>query len=190
MIAAAALAPCLIDLAPSARDVELGQGRRLVLASRNVASGGDGARSSQAAGVCSRSRSGGWHAVALGTDGRIGVDVETLARIALNATPDDPWLAASERGVVQAAADPLMEIGCRWVLKEAYGKARGVGLAIPLDRLAFHGCHGGIALSGAEDVSGWTFALYRQADAICAVASHATPLAPIGRKPPTPASDR
>ena len=95
--------------------------------------------------VVSRSSTSACYAVAWARGGRIGLDVETVSRVALNANVDDPWLADSERHSVIAAADPVIELACRWVLREAYGKALGVGLALPLDR-AHHDLAGRVEL--------------------------------------------
>lgn len=145
----------------------------------------------------SRSAAGEWRGVIVAPAGRVGLDIETLTRIALDAAADDPWLAPAERLLVAEAAEPLLELACHWVLKEAYGKALGVGLALPLDRLAF-GVEGGVAvLKGDAAPPGsarWSFPLYRRGDAIFGIARRdrpqATPLAPAGRKPPVPVPER
>jgi len=188
-----ALAPCMRTLATTgcgaALRAELGEERVLVLA--DTASDRDAATAVLADGrrVASRSRTTGCHAAVIARCGRIGLDVETMARVALNVTAVDAWLAQAERATVVASADPLIELACRWVLKEAYGKALGIGLDLPLDRLAFGGRDGGIVLDGPCTIPGWDFALYRHCDRICAVACHATPFAPAGRNPPGPALD-
>ena len=136
-------------------------------------------------------------------DGRAGIDVETLDRVALNATPEDGWLAAAERTLVAQAPEPMLELACHWVLKEAYGKALGVGLALSLDALAFAGEGGTVVLAGAAAPApgeGWRFALYRHADTLLAVAHQRAahqraaqavmPLAPAGMNPPKPLLDR
>ncbi|MEG3092746.1 4'-phosphopantetheinyl transferase superfamily protein [Sphingomonas sp. PB1R3] len=142
----------------------------------------------RAGGIASRSAVPGCHAEMVASKGRIGLDVETLARIALNAAPGDPWLAPCERRIVAAASDPLIELAGRWVLREAYGKALGVGLAMPLDTLVFQGRGDRITLCGVAE--GWSFALYRCGDTMFGIARQATPFAPIGRNPPAPPFDR
>jgi hypothetical protein len=142
----------------------------------------------RASGIASRSAAPGCHAEATARAGRLGLDVETLARVALDTAVDDPWLTPEERRIVAATADPLLDLACRWVLKEAYGKALGIGLALPFERIAVRGTDGRIALDGAG--SGWRFALYRHGDALFGLAHQPMPFAPIGRNPPAPAPDR
>ncbi|WP_174292217.1 4'-phosphopantetheinyl transferase family protein [Sphingomonas bacterium] len=137
-------------------------------------------------------------AVVVGPAGSVGLDIETIARIELNATSQDSWLAPDERSLIDGAKAPAMELACRWVLKEAYGKALGVGLALPLDQLSFRSRRGGVSLEGAAAPprsDGWAFRLYRHADLIVGLAARADrqaamPFAPVGRKPPTPLLDR
>lgn len=188
-ISGGALAPCVRTLEPtrcgSALRAELGEGRVLVLA----ASAADRAAAGAGVGrpVTSRSRTTGCHAAVFAAGGRIGLDVETSARVAANATVADPWLAPAEREAVLASPDPLVELTCRWVLKEAYGKALGRGLDLPLDDIAFNGRGGGIVLEAAGATPDWDFALYRHGAHVCAVAGHPMPFAPAGRNPPGPA---
>jgi hypothetical protein len=142
----------------------------------------------------SRSEAAGRRALAVAPGGRIGVDIETPARVALNARIKDDWLAAPERSIVARAGDPVVELACHWVLKEAFGKALGVGLAMPLARLAFAARHGRIALRGPAapaSADHWSFGLYRHDDLIVGVAfGQAIPFAPCGRNPPTSPPDR
>ncbi len=147
--------------------------------------------------VTSRSATAGCRAVLAAKGGRIGLDVETLGRIALNATVDDSWLAVEERVAVAGSAEPVLELACRWVLKEAYGKALGVGLALPLDRIAFGARADEVVLertAAPSSAGGWTFRLFRQGDTLFGVARQpavqATPLAPAGMNPPKPLPDR
>lgn len=121
----------------------------------------------------SRSSADGYRAVLTATTGRVGVDLETLERIALNGTIDDRWLAVGDRVLVQQATDPILELACHWVLKEAYGKALGVGLALPLNAIAFGGSAAAIIATGTaapESSEGWRFGLYRCADTVLGVA--------------------
>lgn len=119
----------------------------------------------------SRSATTGMRGVLAAPAGRVGLDVETLERVGLNATVDDGWLAPPERVRVRGARNPVLELACCWVLKEAYGKALGVGLDLPLDRLAFGARGGGIHLAGASDPGDrWRFALYRRANILLATA--------------------
>jgi phosphopantetheinyl transferase len=120
----------------------------------------------------SRSAAAGRYAVLLARAGQVGLDVETVERVALNATSRDPWLAPAERALIDRAADPIVELACHWVLKEAYGKALGKGLDLPLDRLAFAARGGTIRLGGgaAPDPAGWSFALRRHGDLLVGIA--------------------
>jgi hypothetical protein len=191
---AGALADCLRDLATipfgEARAADLGEGRVLLFAPSAADRDAAAVRMAGRVTVVSRSSASGCHAAAWARCGRIGLDVETVSRVTLNARVGDPWLADSERRLVIAAADPVIELACRWVLREAYGKALGVGLALPLDRIAFHGQAGRIMLDTPWPSDGWNFALYRQGETLCAVAHHAMPGTPWGRNPPGPALDR
>ncbi|MDB5714721.1 MAG: 4-phosphopantetheinyl transferase superfamily protein [Sphingomonadales bacterium] len=106
--------------------------------------------------------------VAITGCGRIGIDMETVDRVALNATPADRWLADGERVVVNSlGGDGLVtELACCWVLKEAYGKARGVGLNYALAEVAFRERDGRVrAIAShspeAERVEAFDFALFR-----------------------------
>ncbi|WP_314375593.1 4'-phosphopantetheinyl transferase superfamily protein [Sphingomonas paucimobilis] len=189
-----ALALCLRDLMTvpcgEAMAADLGKGRTLLLAPSAADRDAAAVRMAGRATVVSRSSTSACHAAAWARGGRIGLDVETVSRVALNANVDDPWLADSERHSVIAAADPVIELACRWVLREAYGKALGVGLALPLDRLVFHGRGGRIVLKTPWPSDGWDFALYRRGETLCAVAHHAMPTAPWGRNPPGPVAER
>ncbi|MGW0737849.1 4'-phosphopantetheinyl transferase family protein [Streptomyces sp. NPDC002851] len=83
----------------------------------------------------------GYNAVAVGLGRRVGVDVERLDRAAehgLDMIVES--FATEERG--QIAAIPPGSRRDRvtlrlWTLKEAYAKARGLGLALPFDSFAF-----------------------------------------------------
>ncbi|WP_242098491.1 4'-phosphopantetheinyl transferase superfamily protein [Sphingomonas sp. CROZ-RG-20F-R02-07] len=81
----------------------------------------------------------GWRGVAVAPAGRIGLDMETIARVAANATRHDRWLSASEAEALAPWPDDriLDELACRWVLKEAYAKVRGIGLNLPLHTIGF-----------------------------------------------------
>lgn len=109
----------------------------------------------------SRGACDGWRVALLG-EGRVGVDLESCDRIAINATPDDAWLTTGERTLIRTAAEPVRELACHWVLKEAYAKAVGLGLALSFDLFAFHGAHDAIVMTdfGGSPVEGWRFALY------------------------------
>jgi 4'-phosphopantetheinyl transferase len=81
------------------------------------------------------SHSGGWAMVAVTGDGEVGIDIERIdARFAQEQIPERFF---SPREVEQLRSLPLREqtaafFRC-WTRKEAYIKARGLGLALPLD---------------------------------------------------------
>lgn len=97
----------------------------------------------------------------------VGVDVEPLDRDGPHLKMADRFFAPSEaealRALVGAAAhrDRFIEL---WTLKESYIKARGMGLALPLDSFAF-----GLDMadqigfrtwpSAADESKGWRFGL-------------------------------
>lgn len=78
--------------------------------------------------------------VCAATAGReIGVDVEHLDRARLNLRLADRYFAPSEAGALRRLPtdeQPRMFLRL-WTLKEAYIKARAMGLSIPLDAFAF-----------------------------------------------------
>jgi hypothetical protein len=124
-------------------------------------------------GATSRSRADRYGATVVAPATHVGLDIETLDRIALNATSSDAWLAPLEAAMVGTAADPVLELACHWVLKEAFGKALGVGLALPLEALVFCGGAGGVVLEGAAAPAPdeyWQFALYRRDEVVFGVA--------------------
>jgi phosphopantetheinyl transferase len=106
--------------------------------------------------------------VAVTGRGRMGIDVETEDRVAMNATPDDRWLSDDERAAIKPLNGDGMitELACRWVLKEAYGKARGVGLNYALADVTFQECGGRVRAMAsyspeAERVEAFDLALFR-----------------------------
>ncbi|MBB1242389.1 4'-phosphopantetheinyl transferase superfamily protein [Streptomyces durbertensis] len=87
------------------------------------------------------SHSHGYNAVALTRGRRVGVDVErldrieerTLAGIAESFAPGERrWLTGLPKG--RAYARAVLRL---WTLKEAYAKARGLGLALPFESFGF-----------------------------------------------------
>lgn len=78
-------------------------------------------------------------AVAVARGHRVGVDVERVTRVVMDGVAERHF-AASEVGELRALpaeARPRAFFEY-WTLKEAYIKARGMGLAIPLGDFAFH----------------------------------------------------
>jgi phosphopantetheinyl transferase len=116
-------------------------------------------------------------AVAIAERGRIGIDMETADRISMNATRNDRWLSDDERAAIAAlnGESLVTELACRWVLKEAYGKTRGVGLNYALADVTFQECGGRVrALASrspeAERVGAFDFALFRYGSLVIGLA--------------------
>src|ERR1043166_4550703 len=105
----------------------------------------------------------------------IGVDVESTARRSdLNDIAEKHFTPLE----VEQLKNPALSFLDFWTLKEAYIKARGVGLSIPLEsfsfilpdasppRIVFHdGC--------PDSPDGWQFVLHRDEDYRMAVAARA-----------------
>jgi 4'-phosphopantetheinyl transferase len=74
-------------------------------------------------------------ACVVGTDVACGIDIECIDRRPHRSIPIDGTLAPYERArLAQAPEEARMDCFVRhWTLKEAYVKARGLGLALPLD---------------------------------------------------------
>jgi 4'-phosphopantetheinyl transferase len=114
----------------------------------------------------------GMVACAIGAQREIGIDVENIERSAPAGEIARYAFAASEREALAALPEPerrrrFFEI---WTLKEAYIKARGLGLAIPLDSVCFD-------LSGRDvrvqfdpairdSAADWHFELFRSEPAV------------------------
>ncbi|MFD1330382.1 4'-phosphopantetheinyl transferase family protein [Methylopila musalis] len=85
------------------------------------------------------SHTDGLVALAVSREREVGVDVENVSRVldtealapAVFAPPEAAAFAAT------APADRLETFFALWTLKEAYAKARGLGLSLPLDSFAF-----------------------------------------------------
>lgn len=78
-------------------------------------------------------------AVALGSSARIGVDVERADRVVDHAALAGRVLTPVEADDVHRAPEGLHgeRFLAYWTLKEAYLKARGLGLSLPLDSFSF-----------------------------------------------------
>jgi 4'-phosphopantetheinyl transferase len=114
------------------------------------------------------SHSTGLAAVAV-TDGwEIGIDVENVDRRQTGLDLAGRWFAAEEVAQLRSL-EPASQPGAFfefWTLKESYIKARGLGLAIPLDQFAFRlhpGATPTIAFSAElpDDPAAWQFAQFR-----------------------------
>lgn len=112
------------------------------------------------------SHSAGLVLCALGRGRAVGVDVEDLARRA-----PDP--AIVPRYCSPAEADDVRSRGDRWrdrfliywTLKEAYLKARGLGISVPLADISFHVDDAGIRIRFERSLAGtddrWAFHLWQ-----------------------------
>jgi 4'-phosphopantetheinyl transferase len=109
--------------------------------------------------------SGGLVACALRRDGEVGVDVEHRDRTALDPRLVDRYCAPAEVADIQQRGaegwrDQFLKY---WTLKEAYLKARGLGIALPLADLCFQLTPEPVRLAGLNSLAGesteWAFAL-------------------------------
>ena len=85
-------------------------------------------------------------AIALGRD--VGVDVEHVRPRALSLAVADHYFAPTEVAALRAqpAGAQRDRFFTYWTLKESYIKARGMGLALPLDQFAFD-------VDGGDDIT-------------------------------------
>jgi len=118
-------------------------------------------------------------AVATGAD--LGIDVEECGRPADGLGVAERYFTAAEQRLL--AACPREDVDARfvelWTLKEAYIKAVGLGLRLPLDSFGFSfGDAPGLAFDGAGDSSQWQFwlAAFSPATRIAVAASAAPPV--------------
>lgn len=124
----------------------------------------------QAAPHFNLSNTPGLVACAVARHRRVGVDVENVARRTEPMAIASRFFSASE--VAALTALPKHEHRTRffslWTLKEAYIKARGMGLAIPLGQFSYALDDGAIRIAfGGEiqdDPDAWQFALLRASD--------------------------
>jgi 4'-phosphopantetheinyl transferase len=98
----------------------------------------------------------------------VGVDAEWLARGTPGMELASRYFAAAELAHLQAVPSAAQQrtFFDFWTLKEAYIKARGMGLAIPLDRFSFQLARDkpiGIAVAAelADDADTWQFAQHQ-----------------------------
>jgi 4'-phosphopantetheinyl transferase len=132
------------------------------------------------------SHSGGIVACVLGEAQQIGVDVERLDR-----PPIDPRVIRRYCSEPEQAALAEMPEALRherflelWTLKEAYVKARGTGLTLPLRKVSFDvGVEGpgDVSFNGIDDEARWMFAHTRlEPRHLLAVAAERDPDAEAG----------
>jgi len=135
----------------------------------------------------SLSHTRGLAACAVTVGGDIGIDVEDTSRC-WSAGLAQRYFAVKERRDLQAlpAADQRFRFFEYWTLKEAYLKARGVGLALPLDAFSFSRCTDNrwqIEFDSTvdDDARRWRFESWRVGglhQAALAMASNESPIAP------------
>ncbi|MDQ3171172.1 MAG: 4'-phosphopantetheinyl transferase superfamily protein [Acidobacteriota bacterium] len=109
------------------------------------------------------SHSGGIVACVLGEAMQIGVDVERLDRQPVDARVIARYCSDPERESLEAMAETLRHerFLSLWTLKEAYVKARGTGLTLPLRSISFTMGHDGpeeVSFNGIDDETRWMFA--------------------------------
>jgi len=109
---------------------------------------------------------------AVALEGEIGVDVEVLDRAGGLLEIAERFMAAPESKDIRALPPDAQDLRffTYWTLKEAYIKARGMGLSIPLDKFWFL-LNGEASASSPtrlvmapemdDDASGWSFAQFQ-----------------------------
>jgi 4'-phosphopantetheinyl transferase len=137
-------------------------------------------------------------ACAIAFDREVGVDIEQSERMFTVADLTDRYLSRAEAEAVRALAPGAQadRFLAYWTLKEAYLKARGLGLSVPLHALTFHlhgprGAHLELDPVLEDDPKSWSFlrvvtgrhamalAVRRGADPGVTVHVHETPTVPI-----------
>jgi 4'-phosphopantetheinyl transferase len=132
------------------------------------------------------SHSGGLVACVLGEARQIGVDVERLDRPAVDPRVILRYCSPSEQQALSDMPDALRHerFLALWTLKEAYVKARGTGLTLPLRSVSFDmGIEGpaDVSFNGLDDESRWMFAHTRLDEKhLLAVAAERDPGEQIG----------
>jgi 4'-phosphopantetheinyl transferase len=110
----------------------------------------------------SLSHARGLVAVAMASQGQVGVDVEKIEPAKADFTVAETYFAPAEVQMLRQAApcDRTMCFFCLWTLKEAYTKALGAGLEMPLNSFAFTFDRIGIDLTegGGSHPANWQFA--------------------------------
>ena len=106
----------------------------------------------------------GLAACAISPDRPVGVDVEDTGRESSHDALANSMFAASERRLVQEASDQATardRFFTLWTLKEAYVKAMGQGISLPLDAFAFELLDSGVRAQFSEqcpdDAADWRF---------------------------------
>ena len=109
------------------------------------------------------SHSGGLVACVIGETQQVGIDVERLDRPHVDPRVIRRYCSEDEQAALADMPDTLrherfLEL---WTLKEAYVKARGTGLTLPLSRISFQiGLEGpgDVSFNGVDDEARWMFA--------------------------------
>jgi 4'-phosphopantetheinyl transferase len=109
--------------------------------------------------------SGGLVVCAVAHGAQVGVDVEDRARAALDRNLVARYCSPGERADIDACGDARWQDRFLqyWTLKEAYLKARGLGIAVPLSDLSFSVVDGDARLTFERTLAGsdpnWAFTL-------------------------------
>jgi 4'-phosphopantetheinyl transferase len=109
------------------------------------------------------SHSGGLVACVIGEHGQVGVDVERLDRPHVDPRVIRRYCSESEQAALARVPEAVRHERFLqlWTLKEAYVKARGTGLTLPLNRVSFDlGIEGpgDVNFNGLDDEARWMFA--------------------------------
>ena len=132
------------------------------------------------------SHSGGIVACVIGGAGQIGVDVERLDRPPVDPRVIRRYCSDAEQAALLTMPDAMrherfLEL---WTLKEAYVKARGTGLTLPLSKVAFAvnaKGPGDVCFDGIDEDSRWVFAHTRlEPKHLLAVAAEREPGQEVG----------
>ena len=117
------------------------------------------------------SHTDGLIACAVTLDREVGVDVEAIDRNGETVEIADRFFSPIEVQELRSLPEERQKSRFfdYWTLKESYIKARGMGLAIPLDQFSFHlGEDGPVRISFdarlEDDAAIWQFAQYRPTD--------------------------
>ncbi len=110
----------------------------------------------------STSHAPGLAAILVGQRPELGVDLERVGRV------DDPgqvalgFFSAAEQATLAASEAPQRLFAQHWALKEAWSKARGGGLDLPVERAGFEVRQEGVEVEFLEDLdvaARWRFHL-------------------------------
>ena len=117
----------------------------------------------------SLSHAAGWVAVAVARAGPVGVDLERIGRVHDPLGTAAGFFSPGERAALARHEGPARDrhFAERWCLKEAWAKALGGGLDLPVERAEFSvGADGAIALALPAELGrgeAWRFELFEPA---------------------------